>query len=215
MQTIYCISGLGADEGVFKNLDLSFAKTVFIQWLDPLPDESLSNYSTRLQQKFIHEPDPIILGLSLGGMIATEIAKANPSAKTIIVSSAKTADEIPFYWKVFQYVPLYKILPHWSIKKSTNIQYYFLGASSKPTKKYVYEAIEKADTNFYRWAVGAIIKWRNKTVPSNITHIHGLNDRILPSRFVKADIMIDKGGHLMIMEKADEISALIKKVCFQ
>jgi len=215
MQNIYCISGLGADEGVFKNLDLSFAKPVFIKWIQPLRDESLSSYSIRLQQKFIHDSNPVILGLSLGGMIATEISKANPLAKTIIVSSAKTVNEIPFYWKIFQYAPLYKILPHWSIKKSVIIHYYFLGASSGSTKKYVDEALEKADTNFYRWAVGAIISWRNKTVPQNITHIHGLNDRILPSKFVKADITINNGGHLMIMERANEISALIKQVCCQ
>jgi len=215
MQTIYCITGLGADEGVFQKLDLSFAKPVYLKWIQPLPDESLSSYSIRLQQQFIHESNPIILGLSLGGMIATEIAKANPSIKTIIVSSAKTVNEIPFYWKVFQYVPVYKILPHWSIKKSVNIQYYFLGASSASTRKYVDEALEKADRNFYRWAVGAIINWQNKTVPSNITHIHGLSDRILPSKFVKADININDGGHLMIMDKANEISALIKQLCCQ
>ena len=98
MQTIYCISGLGADEGVFQYLDLSFVKPVFINWISPLKNETLSAYALRLQQKFIHEESPVIVGLSLGGMVATEIAKSNPSAKVIIVSSAKTKKEIPFYF---------------------------------------------------------------------------------------------------------------------
>lgn len=213
MQTIYCIPGLGADEGVFKNLDLSFAKPVFIPWLQPLHHEPLSKYAARLQQEFIGEPHPIILGLSLGGMIATEISISTPSAKTIIISSAKTTDEIPYYWKFFRYLPVYKILPQWSIKKSSGIQYYFLGATSASTKRYVDEAIKNANTEFYRWAVGAIISWQNKTVPLNVTHIHGLGDKILPLKYVKPDITVNNGGHLMIMEKALEISTLIKQVC--
>ncbi|HEY1872609.1 MAG TPA: alpha/beta hydrolase [Chitinophagaceae bacterium] len=212
MQTVYCISGLGADEGVFQYLDLSFVKPVFIKWITPLQDETLSSYAMRLKQKFIHDEKPVIIGLSLGGMIAVEMAKSLPSAKTVIISSAKTVNEIPYYWKMFQYVPVYKILPQWSIKRSLGIQQYFLGAYSNVSKQYIIEALEKADAEFYRWAIGAILTWQNQIVPSNIIHIHGINDRILPYKFVKPNISINKGGHLMIMENADEISSLIRNI---
>ena len=212
MQTAYCISGLGADEGVFQYLDLSFVKPVFIKWINPLQDETLGSYALRLKQQFIHDENPVIIGLSLGGMIAVEIAKSIPSAKIVIISSAKTADEIPFYWKMFQYIPVYKILPHWSLKKSLGIQLYFLGGHSDLTKEYVKEAITNADTEFYKWAVGAILTWQNKIIPSNITHIHGINDRILPYKFVKSNISVNNGGHLMIIENADEVSSLIKNI---
>ena len=95
MQTIYCISGLGANEKVFQFLDLSFAKPVFIKWLFPLKNETLPQYALRLKEDFIDEPDPIIIGLSLGGMIAVEIAKTIPSARVILISSAKTKKENP------------------------------------------------------------------------------------------------------------------------
>ena len=36
MKTLYCITGLGADENVFQYLDLSFVKPVFIDWISPL-----------------------------------------------------------------------------------------------------------------------------------------------------------------------------------
>jgi hypothetical protein len=72
--------------------------------------------------------------------------------------------------------------------------------------------MEKADADFYRWAIGAILTWQNQIVPSNIIHIHGINDRILPYKFVKPNISINNGGHLMIMENADEISSLIRNI---
>ena len=73
----------------------------------------------RIKEKYIHEANPLIFGLSLGGMIAVEIAKSIPSAKVIIISSAKTKNEIPFYWKAFKYMPVYKILPEWSVKQNS------------------------------------------------------------------------------------------------
>ncbi len=210
MQTIYFISGLGADEKVFQYLDLSFSNPVFIKWIPPLPNETLGNYAARLKEQFIHDANPFIIGLSLGGMIAVEIAKSIPSAKVIIVSSAKTKGEIPSYWKVLQYIPVYKILSPRLIKRSSAIQQYFLGAHSNLCKQYLKKAMKNADIKFYKWAIEAIITWQNKTVSSNIIHLHGKKDKLLPYRLVKPDIPVAGGGHLMIIENAGEISVLLK-----
>ena len=212
MKTLYCITGLGADEKVFKYLDLSFVNPVFIDWLTPLSNETLQSYATRIKEKYIHESNPLIFGLSLGGMIAVEIAKSIPSAKVIIISSAKTKNEIPFYWKAFKYLPVYKVLPEWLLKQNMAIRSYFLGAKKQAAKNYVKHVAEHGDLKFYRWAVGGILTWQNKTVPSNIIHIHGTKDKLLPHKLLKADILVNSGGHLMIMENAEEISKLIKEL---
>jgi pimeloyl-ACP methyl ester carboxylesterase len=96
MQTIYCLSGLGANEKVFQFLDLSFAKPVFIQWLPPRQNETLRQYALRLKEEYITEPEPVIFGLSLGGMMAVEIAKVIPSSTAILISSAKTKRKFHF-----------------------------------------------------------------------------------------------------------------------
>jgi pimeloyl-ACP methyl ester carboxylesterase len=212
MQTIYCISGLGADDGVFQYLDLSFVKPVFLKWLEPLKNETLHAYAMRMKEKYIHEENPLIFGLSLGGMIAVEIAKSIPLSKTIIISSAKTKKEIPFYLKTFRYIPLYKTLPDWSIRQRSLMREFFLGAKIKEAKNYVKKVAQHADADFYRWAIGAILNWENETIPSNVVHIHGSNDKLLPYKFIKADITVNNGGHLMIIENADKVSELIKSI---
>lgn len=212
MQTVYCISGLGADEKVFKFLDLSFAKPVFIRWPEPIRKETLQQYALRIKQEFIHEPAPVILGLSLGGMIAVEIGKAIPSAKIIIISSAKTRNEIPFYWKFFQYMPIYKILPQWSLKSFSGLQRYFLSLRSDLSKTYIKGRIQHTDSKFYKWAVGAILTWKNETIPLNVTHIHGRMDKLLPYRLTTPDISVIGGGHLMIVENAKDISLILKQI---
>jgi pimeloyl-ACP methyl ester carboxylesterase len=212
MRTLYCITGLGADENVFQHLDLSFVKPVFIDWLPPFENETLRDYAMRLKEKYIHESNPLIFGLSLGGMIAVEIAKTIPSAKVIIISSAKTKKEIPFYWKAFKYMPVYKVLPEWSIRQNLKIRHYFIGAKKQAAKNYIENVARHSDIKFYRWAIENIITWQNEIVPSNITHIHGTNDKLLPYKFVKAHIPVNNGGHLMVIENAEEISALLRNI---
>jgi pimeloyl-ACP methyl ester carboxylesterase len=212
VKTIYCIPGLGANEKCFEYLDLSFAQPVFINWIQPYKNETLQHYAMRLKEQFIHDENPVIFGLSLGGMLAVEMGKLLPSAKIIIISSAKAKTEIPYYFKFFKYIPLYKFLPEWSVRKQTALRNYFLGAKKRTTKKYVKQVAEKADANFYRWAMGAILSWQNKIIPPNIVHIHGTNDKLLPSKFITADKLINNGGHLIIIENAEEVSSLIKNL---
>lgn len=212
MQTLYCIPGLGADENVFQNLDLSFARPVFIEWVEPTLNDTLATYALRLRQEFIHEENPLILGLSLGGMLAVEMVKTMPLAKAIIVSSAKTSNEIPFYWRILRYLPVHKFLPTASFKNTAGIQQHFLSANSPEMRQYLVTARKKADVRFCRWALGAVFKWNNLDAPSNIIHIHGTGDKLLPFRYVKADIAIKNGGHLMVMENAGEISEQLRRI---
>ena len=109
-------------------------------------------------------------------------------------------------------MPVHKILSSRLIKHSSAIQQYFLGARAGLSRQYLKEAMKNADIRFYKWALGAIVTWQNKTIPSNIVHIHGKKDKLLPYRFVKPDIAVADGGHLMIIENAGEISVLLKRL---
>jgi pimeloyl-ACP methyl ester carboxylesterase len=71
---VYFISGLCADKRAFSFLNLSFCEPVFINWIQPLKNESLSAYALRLKEQ-IRDDNPIIVGVSFGGMLATEMAK--------------------------------------------------------------------------------------------------------------------------------------------
>jgi hypothetical protein len=87
-----------------------------------------------------------------------------------------------------------------------------LGTQGEEQKKVQREILRDSDTYFTRWAVHAILTWRNTTVPENVIHIHGSADRLLPYKYVKAHYTIDKGEHVMIMDNAKEISELLKKL---
>jgi pimeloyl-ACP methyl ester carboxylesterase len=211
MKKVYFISGLGADKRAFSFLDLSFCEPVFIDWIQPLKNEPLPEYALRLKEQII-EPGSVIIGVSFGGMLATEMAKADPSAKVIIISSNKIKKEFPKIFLTGKYIPLYKWLPSVVLKKGIIIRSIFFSPKGEKQKKLFRQILSDTDTNFTKWAVYSILHWQNKIIPDNLIHIHGTSDKLLPLHLVKADYIIKEGTHLMIMNQPEEISELLKKL---
>lgn len=145
-------------------------------------------------------------------MLATEIAKADPAAKVIILSSTKTGSEFPGYLRVGKYLPLYKWSPASVAKKLVLQASAILGGSTPEEKKLLHQIIRESDMDFVRWAIGAILQWENNIVPSNLVHIHGTADKLLPFRYVKADYRIEGGSHVMTLDKHQELSHLLQQL---
>jgi pimeloyl-ACP methyl ester carboxylesterase len=211
METVYFISGLGADERAFKLLDLSFCKPVFVRWLTPLENESMVDFAIRLKAQ-LPEEQPVIVGLSFGGMIGVEIALHFTCKKLILLSSAKTQNEIPFYLRWMRYFPLHKLVSSSFLKNANRFAYRVMGVHNRYDKLLFTRMLNEADDRFLNWAVDRIIHWRNVKVPKNTFHIHGTKDIILPFRFVRADYTIRGGEHLMVLNKPAEISDLLKQL---
>jgi pimeloyl-ACP methyl ester carboxylesterase len=212
MKKVYFISGLGADRTVFDKLDLSFCQPIYLDWITPLEKESLEQYALRLAEA-IKEKDAVIVGLSMGGMMASTIANANPAMKAIIISSNKCATEFPAYTRfLIKYLPLYQLSNKLILRLIFPITAWMLGAKNKADKQRLWEMIERRDMRFLKWCIRAIGRWKLSEVPSNVVHIHGTTDKLLPFKNVKPDYTIEKAEHLMVRTHAKEISALLKKL---
>ena len=97
MKDIYLLSGLGADHRVLQDLDFSGYNITFIKWIQLIKNESIEDYAKRLTEQIITQ-NPIIIGLSFGGIMAVEIGKLIDTERIILIASAKTKFEIPFYY---------------------------------------------------------------------------------------------------------------------
>ena len=210
MKKVYFLSGLGADKRAFSVMDLSFCQPVFVDWIKPLPRESLPHYAIRLRQQ-IPEDHPIVVGVSFGGMLACEMAKADPLMKVIIIASNKSANEFPYYLRMGKYFPVYRWLPEKLIKSGRSLTW-MLGVKDKAQRKLLSDIVGDMDPSFLKWAIGAILHWKEKNAPVNVTHIHGTADKLLPFRYVKADYQIQGGTHLISINKPNEISSLLQKL---
>jgi len=211
MRNIYFISGVGTSKKLFNFLDLSFCNPVFVEWLKPLKDESLQQYALRIKET-IPDKSPVIVGVSFGGMLASEIARADSTAKIIIISSNKTSDEFPKYLHIGNYFPIYKWVPDNLLKRKRIFTQFVFGAKGVEQKKLHRVLLQENDIPLTQWSIGAILNWKSTTAPKNITHIHGTADTLLPYKLVKADYTIKGGTHMMIMDRANEIVSILKKL---
>jgi pimeloyl-ACP methyl ester carboxylesterase len=209
---VYFISGLGADRRIFKNIQLppSF-QPVFLDWIPPLKNESLSQYALRLAENIDRNEEFSLIGLSMGGMLAVEIARQLQPVQTILISSIPVSGQLPSYYRWLGALQLHKLLPVVVVKRTALVKRLFT-AETREDKKMLDAMVRNMDVPFMRWALGAILQWKNSIVPEHLFQLHGTRDEILPVRLTKPTYRIKKGGHLMILNRAREINALLAQI---
>ena len=210
--TVYFIPGLGADRRVFKHIQLPTGYSIqHINWLPPEPGESLTHYAQRLAA-MIPEKEPFCLvGLSFGGMLATEISKFRQPEKTILIASIQAPDELPFYFKWAAPLKLHKVLPVGLFQQASIAKRIFT-TETREDKELLRKIIRESDPAFLRWAMGAILEWKTEQPIGKIYHIHGTGDRLLPVRYTKPTHLIPGAGHLMVMNRAQEINNTLASI---
>ncbi len=215
MKRAYFISGLGADKRAFKYIQLPVEyEPHFIDWITPEPGEEISHYALRLAEKIETNDEFIIIGLSFGGLIATEIARFKHPKKLIIISSIATAHDIPWYFHRAGNFRLQHYLPVGLFKIATLLNH-LVGSKNKEEKAIVETFVKNADPLFIRWSLNAIVTWKQETRLIGLIHIHGSKDHLLPFRYTQADHCVLNGGHLMVFNRANDINVLLKEILQQ
>ncbi len=210
MERIYCISGLGADARVFNNLKIAGAELVPVSWPHYDQHDDMACYAQKLIYQ-INDKEPTIIGVSFGGMLSVEIAKQVKIKKAFLVSSAKTQFELPHVGKFVRRLANMHIIPVGLFKHFHKPMYDRFGVTKPDEKKLMQSIMNDTDNGFVKWAMNALINWRNDTIPENIVHIHGTIDKMIPPENVKPNYWIENGTHFMVYNRADEISAIITK----
>ena len=211
MPKIYLIPGLGADARMFQllTLDPHRFEVIVLEWITPHRQESLPEYAYRLAAQIAATAEPFILvGVSLGGMVAVEIAKLRPAAKLILISSIKTAAELPGYLRFLGKLGWHWYLPLGWAKIWREPFAWVFGAKTATEKKLLNEIIQATDIPFTRWAFTAIANWQNQTLVPNLVHLHGNQDKIFPLGYIRQPTVYP-GGHLIIFSAAAELSTYI------
>ncbi|WP_435263580.1 alpha/beta hydrolase [Tenacibaculum sp. nBUS_03] len=215
-QHIYFVPGLAANTKIFEHITLSEDKfdLHFLEWILPTSvDESIQEYSKRMCAGIKHE-NPILIGVSFGGIMVQEMSKHIQHKKVIIISSIKSNEELPKRLKIAQVTKAYKLFP---TKIISNIekyeQYFFNDYLKKRAELYkVYLSIRHED--YLHWAIYNVLHWKQEEQLIDIVHIHGDKDEIFPIKNIKNSILVKNGTHIMILNKAKTISKILERECF-
>lgn len=205
---VYFISGIGADERLFMHIRLPEGfQPCHVKWIEPLYKESIEAYAARLAVQMDLTRPAVIIGLSLGGIMASEIAKIHP-VLTVLISSVPVASHLPPYYTWARRMGIMKALPGSFFKLTATCKHALLMRSRK-NRKIVFRVIWSGDNRFIHWAMNAVLRWKNEAAPHPYIHIHGTRDEVFPVRYTKPTHII-QGGHMLVMNHPEKINAILR-----
>jgi len=210
---VYFMPGLAASPLIFENIRLpeDQFETVFLEWMIPLDNESLHDYAVRMIEKITH-PNPVLVGVSFGGILVQEISRIIAVRKTIIISSAKCNAEFPRRFKIAKSTGAYKLLPLQLLLKVENLAKYSFGPKIKQRLKLYEKYLYVRDLKYLSWAIEQVMLWERSQPDENVIHIHGDADEIFPAKYIKGFIPVKGGTHIMIINRFRWINENLPKI---
>ena len=160
----------------------------------------------------VKEKDPVLVGVSFGGIMAQEMSKFINTRNLILVSSVKTNHELPKRFKLAKFTKVYKLFPVNIVSNFEDYAKYFLGKSLQKRAKIYKTYLSVRSKSYIIWSINAIVNWKQRKPIQNIIHIHGTDDKVFPIKNIDNCINIKGGNHVMIITKGKKISKIIDKV---
>lgn len=200
---VYLMPGMAASPTIFEGLSLpgdSFELHA-LEWFLPEKGMSLKAYAQKMCEKIVHR-DPVLLGVSFGGLLVQEMSKFIKPRKIIIVSSVKSSSELPKRMIFAKYTKVHKLLPTSLVNNVDLLAKYAFGESV--TKRlHLYERyLSIRDVGYLDWSIDKIVNWDQTTPPENLIHIQGEKDPVFPLANIRQCIVVKNGTHTMIIHRA-------------
>lgn len=199
---VYFMPGLAASALIFERIKLpeDVFEIQLLEWEIPLNKESLDEYAKRMSGKIKHE-NPVLIGVSFGGILVQEMAKYINARKVIIISSVKSNLEFPRRMKVAKMTKAYKLIPMNLILNLENLAKFSFGEKMNHRLKLYEKFLSVRDIGYLEWAVEKVIMWDRAVTDKSVIHIHGSLDDVFPIKYIKDCIVVEGGTHVMILNK--------------
>ena len=199
---VYMMPGLAASTAIFERIILPEAdfEIHLLEWEIPIERESLLEYAKRIADKIKHS-NPVLIGVSFGGILVQEMARFIKVRKVIIISSAKSNVEFPRRFKLGKKTKAYKLIPMSLLLNIENLAKFSFGATINKRIKLYEKFLSVRDIRYLEWAVEQVILWDRTVVDENVIHIHGDADDIFPMKYINNCIVVKGGTHIMILNK--------------
>ncbi|MBE8728041.1 alpha/beta hydrolase [Flavobacterium hungaricum] len=199
---VYFMPGLAASPSIFERikLDETIFEICFLEWEIPHPKEALSDYALRISKNIKHE-NPVLIGVSFGGILVQEMAKYINARKVIIISSVRSNAEFPRRMKIGKRTRAYKLIPMQIILNVEKLAKFSFGEKINKRIQLYEKFLSVRDIYYLQWAVETVIRWDRNQVDQKVIHIHGDNDHVFPIKYINSCIVVKGGTHIMILNK--------------
>ncbi len=200
---VYFMPGMAANPSIFKNILLSKEKfhCHLLEWFVPDKGMSLQEYAKEMSKKIMHD-NPVLIGVSFGGILVQEMDRFINTRKLIIVSSVKSEKELPKKMKLARLTKVYKLLPTGLVNNVEFVAKYAFGEKVNKRLKLYEEYLSIRDKRYMDWALDNMVNWKQSRALEDVVHIHGDKDPVFPIKNIKDCIKVSNGTHTMIIHRA-------------
>ena|SRR5690554_81755 len=211
--TVYFIPGMAAGPEIFDHIQLPEDRyeVEILEWLIPEKEESLKEYAQRMANR-VTATRPILVGVSFGGIMAQEMDAFLDLKKLVIISSVKTRSELPKRMKIVGTTKAYKLIPTGAVLSADDLTKFAIGSKSKKKLAMYQKYLSVRDKDYLDWSIKQIVTWDRQEAVSGIVHIQGDKDPVFPIKYIEDCLEIHNGTHIMILNRAHEISKLLLQV---
>ncbi|ETN95962.1 Pimeloyl-ACP methyl ester carboxylesterase [Zhouia amylolytica] len=199
---VYLMPGMAASSLIFKNIKLPEDRfdCHYLEWIIPEKGESLQEYASRMSQ-YIKHKDPVLIGVSFGGILVQEMAKIIPVRKLIVISSVKSTKELPKRMLFARYTNAHKILPTGLANNIELLAKYAFGDVVTKRLDLYQQYLSVRDKYYLDWSIDKVVNWKQEKPLPDVVHIHGEKDAVFPRAYIDDCIEVPGGTHVMIINR--------------
>lgn len=199
---VYLMPGLAASPSIFERIQLpkETFELFYLEWIIPSVQESIASYAERLWNQ-VSQENPVLIGVSFGGIMVQEMSKIKKVRTLIIISSIKKATELPKRLKFAKATKAYKMIPTSWVYSLESLSKITLGSTLNQRLKLYEKYLSVRDKTYLDWSIENVIMWEQIEYDPKIIHIHGDADEVFPIKYIQNCIIIPGGTHIMILNK--------------
>lgn len=199
---VYMMPGMAANSKIFRNINLPADRfqVHLLEWFVPDKGMTFEAYARKMNSQ-ISYPNPVLVGVSFGGMLVQEMARYISVRKVIIISSVKLRSEMPRRLIFAKYTGIHKLLPTGLVNNLDLVAKYAFGEMVSQRIDLYREYLEVRDKYYLDWSIDKIVNWPQTSYDPKIIHIHGEKDAVFPLQYIKDCICVKNGTHTMIIHR--------------
>jgi len=213
--SIYLMPGMAASPKIFEFIKFPVNyKITYLTWIKPNTNETIKAYAKRMSL-FITDVDPVLIGVSFGGILVQEISKYIKVKKLIIISSVKSKVELSLSMKFAKKTGIHRLLPLNWINDLEKLLLIVFGPSIKVKVDAYKKYLSERNPDYLKWSINQIINWKQLKYEDKIIHIHGEKDKVFPVKYLKKNksfIIVKNGTHATILRDHKWFSRNLPKI---
>lgn len=206
--TLYLLPGVGCDHRLFGRLELSGMDVRYLEW-PPFPKGcTLAELAQAMRPQVDADRPHILGGVSMGGMVAQELALLTHPRKVILISTWKGPQEFTPFVRVAKTLGLPVLIGRFTMRATWPLKR-ILGLRDRATDRLLFDMATQQTAAKIRHGVQAVLRWKGSRWTGPVARIHGSADHVIPLRF-PADHVVPGGAHIMVLTRAAEVSEWVK-----